>query len=174
MGLDYGWGPTAMVETLLEHIHIWGGTPWWASIALTVICIRVGLFKVYVNAQDATARMAVLKPYEDPMKERMKEAQRNRDRAALMKASGERRALHAKAGIKTWKIFMPFLQIPLGFGTFRLLRGMAYLPVPGFETGGTLWLQDLTVPDPYLILPITTSLMFYYTFKVSDSVLDPS
>lgn len=66
-----------------------------------------------------------------------------------------------------WRLFVPMLQVPIGFATFRLMRGMADLPVPGLDDGGFLWLTDLTQSDPYFILPIVTGIAFHLTFKVS-------
>ena len=166
MGLDYGWGPTAFVETLLEHVHIYAGTPWWASIAITMVMIRAALIKIYMDASDAGARNSSITSYNAPLMERYKTAAVAKDVVAMREASTEMKELRKAAGIKYWKLFVPFVQIPIGFGTFRLMRGMASLPVPGFDTGGLLWIQDLTISDPTFILPAVTSACYYFTFKV--------
>jgi len=57
------------------------------------------------------------------------------------------------------------LQIPLGYGCFRVVRGMASLPVPGLMTESVSWLTDLTAPDPYFILPVATSAFLYFSLK---------
>ena len=166
MGLDYGWGTTAFVETVLEHVYIYLGTPWWASIGITVLLIRAILFKSFIDAADISARRQIIKPLEDPISARMKAAQGTRDKLAMQDAWKERRVLYKNAGIVGWKTFVPLMQLPLGFGVFRLIRGMASLPVPGFDNGGFLWVYDLTVSDPYYILPLVTSWAYYYAFKV--------
>ena len=172
MGLDYGWGPTAFVETLLEHIHIYTGTPWWISVGLTVIAIRLFIFRFFINAQDASARIAAIKPLTAGIDKRQKDAVASGDQQELRAISLERRAIYSKFGIKVSRIFWPIaLQVPLGFGTFRLMRGMTALPVPGFDQGGPLWLSDLTIADPYYILPLATAATYYWTFKVGASVL---
>ena len=172
MGLDYGWGSTAFVETLLEHIHIYAGTPWWMSIGLTVVAVRLLIFKFYINAQDTSARIAAIKPLTAEIDERQKDAVASRDQQQLRELSLERRALYGKFGIKVSRIFWPMVfQIPLGFGTFRLMRGMTALPVPGFDEGGPLWLSDLTIADPYYILPLATAATYYWTFKVRATIL---
>lgn len=167
LGLDYGWGPTAFIQTLLEHVHIYSSTPWWASIILTALLIRLALMRAYINAADTSARMAVLTPDVAPLKAQMKVAQQNQNKLELGRLTQEVRNLYKAADVKIWKVFVPMLQVPLGFGTFRLLRGMSDLPVPGLENGGFLWLKDLTVADPYFILPLMTGLAFHVTFKVS-------
>ncbi|CAD6587042.1 MAG: Mitochondrial inner membrane protein oxa1 [Alectoria sarmentosa] len=165
MGLDYGWGPTAFVETLLEHVHVYLGTPWWASIGISMLIIRAALVKFYIDAADSSARRQLIKNIEEPIVARIKVAQAERNQRALREAWYERSALRKSAGIIWWKSFGPFLQLPIGFGTFRLMRGMAYLPVPGLDAGGLLWMPDLTQSDPYFILPIATAVAYYFTFK---------
>jgi YidC/Oxa1 family membrane protein insertase len=62
------------------------------------------------------------------------------------------------------------LQAPLGFGMFRVIRGMTGLPVPALLNEQVLWLTDLTMADPYMILPIVSSFCLYKTFKVCQSI----
>ncbi|CAG8727356.1 4072_t:CDS:2, partial [Racocetra fulgida] len=50
---------------------------------------------------------------------------------------------------------------------FLAVKKMAEFPVPGFENGGALWFQNLTIPDPYYILPLLISTIF----SVLQSVL---
>ncbi len=166
LGLDYGWGPTACVEWLLEHIHIYAGTPWWASILITAVTIRLALLKPYLNAADVTARLAHVKPMMKPITDRMSEASRNQDNLTVQQCRLELSRINKRAGIQTWKAFIPMVQIFIGFGSFRLLRGMSYLPVPGLDTGGFLWLHDLTVADPLFITPLATGFAFWSVMKV--------
>lgn len=168
MGLDYGWGPTALIETLLEHVHIYAGTPWWASIGLSVIIVRICLLKLYFDAADMSARNQLIAQHQAPITERLKAAQATRNAAGMQKALKEIKDLRASAGVKYYKMFLPFIQVPLGYGTFRLMRGMAYMPVPGLETGGVLWMNDLTLSDPYFLLPVMTAASYYLSFKVNE------
>lgn len=171
MGLDYGWGPTAFVETLLEHVHIYLGTPWWASIGLSILLIRAAMFKFYIDAADSAARRQAIKHLEEPITARMKVAQAEKNTIGMQEARYERSALHKAAGIIWWRSLIPLVQVPIGFGTFRLMRGMASLPVPGFDVGGLLWIYDLTVSDPYYFLPLATAWAYYYAFKVPSFVV---
>ena len=166
LGLDYGWGPTALVEFLLEHVHVWTGTPWWASIVLTAVLVRLTMFKGYIGAADTSARLAVITPHLKPIQAKISVAKAARDQQAMMAASAELQTIYRSANVQLWRLGVPMLQIPLGFGTFRLMRGMAALPVPGLDEQGILWLQDLTLSDPFFILPLATAGAFYYTFKV--------
>ena len=166
LGLDYGWGPTAFIEYLFEHVHIYSHTPWWASIMLTALLVRLSMLKFYINASDQGARLAHAAPKLTPIRAKMSAAQAAQDKHSLALITEELRGINKAEGIRYRKLLGPFLQIPLGYGTFRLMRGMAALPVPGLDTGGFLWITDLTVADPYYLLPAVTSAMLYYTFKV--------
>ena len=172
LGLDFGWGPTSMMQWLLEHVHIYSGFAWAGTIVATVTIVRFALLKSFLDASDMNARMQKIKPVTDVQIKKMAEARAKEDRPMLMAASAERNRLNREAGVKFWKVLVPFVQIPLGFGTFRLLRGMGTLPVPGFDTGGALWFQDLTMPDPYGILIISTSLLYFFSFRVCSSFSD--
>lgn len=44
---------------------------------------------------------------------------------------------------------------------------MANLPVDSLKTGGLYWFTDLTLADPYYILPMITSLTLLATLEVS-------
>lgn len=165
-GLDFGWGPTSVMQWLLEHIHIWTGAPWWLSIALSALVLRAVFFRFHVEAADTSGRMAAMKPVTQNFLDKMRAAQKERDTAAVLRIRGEINSIYARAGVKSWKAFLPAIQIPFGYGSYRLLRNMSALPVPGLENGGFLWLRDLTVPDPWLGLPILTGVMLNRNLKV--------
>ena len=167
LGLDYGWGPTAMIEWALEHVHVYAGTPWWASIGLTVLLLRTALLRFYFKSADMSARNLIITRHNEPLMAKFNTARQTKDMVGANKAMLEMKDLRASAGIKLHQMFMPMaLQLPFGYGLFRLMRGMSHLPVPGFDTGGLLWMKDLTLSDPYFFLPVATGLSYWYSFKV--------
>jgi YidC/Oxa1 family membrane protein insertase len=172
LGLDYGWGPTAIMEWILEHIHVLAGTPWWASIGLTAIAVRVLMFKPYMDAADVGARMQSIKHITAPITQALQESQRAGDVAGVFAKRAELKMVHQRAGINFFKSLVPMFQVFAGYGSFVLLRGMANLPVPGLETGGVLWFQNLTIPDPYILLPLGTAAILHYVLRVSSPSLD--
>lgn len=155
-----------MMEWLLEHIHIYAGTPWWVSIGLTAIVVRAVLFKPYVNAAENASKMQAIQHITKPISKQMTEAMRARDNDTVMQLRQELSMINKRAGIKVWKSFVPMLQAVAGFGIFFLLRAMAKLPVPGLETGGILWFHNLTVPDPFLLLPVATAGLMHWVMRV--------
>ena len=171
LGLDYGWGPTASMQSIIEYIHVFGDTPWWLSITLAIVGVRFGVVKLYINAADTSAKLAAIKPITDPITQLMKKAQLAGDQRGVMENRQNLSMIHSRADIKLWKAFLPLVQVFIGFGTFRLLRGMSSLPVPGFDTGGILWFHDLTMKDPFYALPISTAVLTLIVMKVRDTPL---
>ncbi|KAI9802356.1 MAG: Mitochondrial inner membrane protein oxa1 [Piccolia ochrophora] len=166
VGLDFGYGPTSVMQWCLEHVHILTGTPWWLSIALTVIAVRAAIFYPAVRSADMSARIAAIKPLTQPVTERMRECQQARDTAGVMAARGELQRMYTRAGTHPFKAMLtPLVQSVFAFGTWRILRNMADLPVPGLETGGFGWIYNLTIPDPLFLLPLGCGLMFHFTAK---------
>ncbi|KAI9825745.1 MAG: Mitochondrial inner membrane protein oxa1 [Phylliscum demangeonii] len=165
LGLDFGWGPTAMMQWLLEHIHVWTGLPWWMSVTLATIAVRLVFAKPQVDAADVSAKISALRVVTDPIQKKIDDAKVEMDSLKALQARQELNQVYMRAGIKVWKTFIPLLQIPLGFGSFRLLRGMSTIPVPALETEQFLWLENLTVSDPTYILPLATGYIFHRVAK---------
>lgn len=169
LGLDYGWGPTAMMEWLLEHVHVYAGTPWWVSIVLTTVLVRAVLFKAYMGASDNAAKMAAIRPMMEPLTKELTSARVNGDKDRAMQLQQEVQLINKRAGIKLSRSFIPLLQVFTGYGMWVCLRGMSNLPVPGLESGGILWFHNLTLADPYLIMPAATALVLHWVLRVRSS-----
>lgn len=168
-GLDFGWGPTAMMEYLLEHIHITAGLSWSASIVGLAILIRLAIFPAAVGAAEQGARMREMQPILQPLREKVKVALRENNKQAAMETQQQIRELSKESGVSLRKAFVPVLmQIPLQFGGFRLLRDAGSLPVPAFETEQFLWVTDLSTGDATWILPVVTAGLTYLNIVSSQ------
>lgn len=144
-----------MLEWAFEHMHIYTGLPWWASVALTAVSIRLVMAPLYIKSSDVVARSAALMSVTKPISDRMSAAQKAGDTASVQRAWIELRAVRKRAGLSIVDQLLPmFLQGVIGYCGFKLLRAMAALPVPALKTDGFLWLQDMTLSDPFLILPL--------------------
>lgn len=60
---------------------------------------------------------------------------------------------------------VPLIQMPFVVTIFVGLRQMANLPVPSFKDAGFLWFADLTIADPFYILPVATSALFWLSLE---------
>jgi YidC/Oxa1 family membrane protein insertase len=164
-----------MVEYLLEHIHIWGGIPWWASIVTLAVVIRALTFPLIVRATDQQAKMVKFRPQVKEIQGRLTEAARSKDEPGVLRARMELKSLYKQHGVKPLTSIMPmFIMGPAGFGQFRLGRGMADLPVPALENESFLWLPDMTMSDPFFIMPVATALIVWQTMAVCYSPLPPT
>jgi hypothetical protein len=168
MGLDYGWGPTSFLEFLIENIHIYAGTPWWGTIVLTATAVRLLLLYPHLRSTNEMAKMSGMKPIMDKLQKKSREARANQDASAALSIQKEMMDAKKIAGLKMSWMYTPLLlQGVLGYCSFKLLRAMANLPVPGLEDGGFAWLSDLTVSDPLYILPIAMGGMIHVISRVS-------
>ncbi|KAL5338132.1 60Kd inner membrane protein-domain-containing protein [Aspergillus crustosus] len=166
LGLDFGWGPSSVVEFLIEHIHIWSGLPWLASIGATGILIRLTLVPFFLRAADTGAKISNAKHLTAPIRERMMAGARTGDHIETQMAKAELSKLHKDLDIKSSRAFLPILfQIPLGYGCYRVINGMTHLPVPGLAAEKFLWINDLTISDPYYLLPAITSGLLWLSLK---------
>lgn len=61
------------------------------------------------------------------------------------------------SGFKLRKMLTPLIQAPFFISAFLGIRNMCNLPVESMQSGGILWFTDLTIADPYYILPVLAS-----------------
>ncbi|KAH6626626.1 outer membrane protein TOM13-domain-containing protein [Chaetomium sp. MPI-SDFR-AT-0129] len=175
LGLDYGWGPTSFMQTVLESVYVYTGLPWWASMAIVAVGIRVALFKPTLIASENAIKFQELQKdpeYAGAMEE-MKRLMVSGNHIAGASARAKVSLMNKKAGYSVFKNLYPMLQIPLGIGMFRLTQGMAALPVPSFETGGFLWFTDLAASDPLFIMPIITGLLMAWSMRIPLKYMAP-
>jgi len=176
LGLDYGWGPTSCMQWLVEHAHVSLGLPWWAAVPAVWLGVRLALARPSLTASEQSVKMTRLR--QDPeyvaATARLMQLVRGTSPREKSEALATRRAIqamHRAAGFQTWRTLVPFINLPIGFGMFRLLRGMTGLPVPGLEDAGLFWFHDLTVADPYFVLPLLSSSIMFAMMRVSVMLL---
>lgn len=180
LGLDFGWGPTAMCEWLLEHIYIYTGLPWWVAITAAAFGVRLAWFWPTVIGQRNAAKVALLHKDPDFVKATNEAKQimwdKDADTMVRMKAQAKVQSLTKRAGVSMVKTILPPLAVvPFSYGMFRLLRAMSALPVPSLETGGFLWITDLSVYDPTYILPLASAALSALTIKQAQKMnLNPT
>ncbi|KAF3927238.1 hypothetical protein ABW20_dc0107155 [Dactylellina cionopaga] len=161
LGLQNGWGPTSLMQFCVESIHVATSTPWWGTVLISTIALRLLLFPIFIRVADNTARTKELQPFLLPFIERQRAAIQAGDLQSQQGIRTEILNLYKKAGVNPLWSFGGLIQIPFQFGTFIILRQMAYLPVPGLEHSGALWFTDLTSADPYFVMPVLSSLFIF-------------
>ena len=58
------------------------------------------------------------------------------------------------------------MQMPVFLSVFVGIRQMANYPVLSMKTGGILWFTDLTLTDPFYLLPLFTMSTLFLTIEV--------
>lgn len=173
MGLNYGFPYiTNTLEIIMENVHIYTGTDWWATIALSAIAVRCLMVVPMAISSHHMAKMELIKPYTMDAQERLAKAKERNDPLATQEAQKEVEQIMKAVGYKMiWPIAPMVLQGLFGYCAFKLMRAMTALPVPGLENGGALWFLDLTVRDPLFILPVTLGGLMHLVGRVSWTVL---
>lgn len=166
-GIDFGLGPTSLLQWSVEHIHIDSGLGWTMSIVLLAVLVRAVIFYPTLRSSGESAKLKAAQPVTKPIQEKIRECSRNQDYPGRAQAVQELKAVNAEYGLKPWRMFYPVLvQLPLQFGGYRLLRSMADLPVPAFLEESWLWVPDLTHGDPFGVTPAVSGLLIYLAIKV--------
>lgn len=158
-------GPlTGLISDVLESFHSWGA-PWWLSIVLLTVLVRVVLFPLTVRQVKNMRAMQELKPNMDSIKSRYKD-DRQKQQEAIMQLYKERR-VNPLAG------FFPLLvQIPVFITMYHVIRDHEET-FPSFASGGLLWFIDLTRADPYFILPVLSASILFAAGGISSRNVDP-
>lgn len=167
LGLDFGYGPSSLVQWMLESIHVYTGLSWVASIVALAVGMRVMLFPVTMGATDTNARISRVRPQLDLLRQKQMLASGRQDRKTMWIAKAEMKEVYRKHGIKTWKSILPMVQVPIGIGSYRVMEAMSSLGIPSLEREHFLWITDVTAADPFYVLPLMTSTFMYLAMKVS-------
>ena len=172
LGLDYGWGPTSVMQWVIEHVHVYSGWGWGGTIIATALLLRAAMFYPQIRSLKFNAVMQKMRadPRSKEAMDLVKKGYQTGDKEQLQKGQFMNKMLKQEYGAATSGMLWSFLQIPFSFGLFRIISGMAHIPVPSLETSGFLWFTDLTATDPYFILPAVGSALLFGAMMVSYSI----
>jgi YidC/Oxa1 family membrane protein insertase len=167
---DYGLGETFFAgnfQKFFVFTHDLTGLPWWLSISATVLALRIALFPVVGHFMAHNARMANVQPELKPLMERLKVLNVRKDLIGMQQLQGEARELYRKNNVNPLKMLgLPAVQAPIFISVFFALKKMAEANWPEFLNGGAFWFTDLTVADPYYVLPVVSTAATLLVLKV--------
>lgn len=142
--------------------------PWWGAIAVATVILRVSMFPLVVSSQKTSAKLNEILPEQAILKEKMNQARIVGDEIEFARISNEFHTLFKRKGVNPLKAMVtPFVQMPVFITFFLTLRRMSYYPVESLKTGGILWFTDLSIADPFYILPIVTTITMWLTLELS-------
>ena len=162
--------PVGLVERLMELIYVSTGLPWWATIALGTVSLRLVLFPFILKSQRGMAKMHNIKPIVEPIQNEMMRLKKLGDQPGAMVQAQKLRGVFAEHQVSPLTGLWGMVQAPVMISTFFALRSMAEANVPGFQTQGILWFTDLTLADPTYCLPIVASLSVLASIEVHSLI----
>jgi YidC/Oxa1 family membrane protein insertase len=161
--VDYGWlyVLAAPIFWFLKFIHGLVGNWGWAIIILTII-IKLVFYPLNAKAGRSMAQMKVLAPKMEKLKQLYGD-----DRQKLNQAMME---LYRTEKINPLGGCLPILvQIPVFIALYWVLLAsieLRHAPWLG-------WIQDLSAPDPYFILPVIYAISMFVQTKLNPQPADP-
>ncbi|MCX7562001.1 membrane protein insertase YidC [Xanthomonadaceae bacterium XH05] len=162
--LDYGIFTVLAqpMHWLLSLLHTLTGNWGWAIVLLVVI-IKGALFKLSEAQYKSFAKMRRVQPRIEALKERYGD-DRQKFQTAMME-------MYKKEKINPLGGCLPILvQIPIFLSLYWVLVEAVELR----HAPWILWIQNLTAPDPYFILPVVNLLTMWATQKLSPAPgMDP-
>lgn len=163
LSVDYGW-LTILSEPLFWLLDLVYGfvANWGAAIIIVTILIKAAFYKLTEASGRSMAKMREIQPRMKAIQDRYKD-----DRQAQSQAMMElykREKVNPAAGCLPILIQMPFF---LAF-YWVLLESVEMRQAPF-----ALWISDLSVRDPYFILPILMGAAMLFQQKLNPTPGDP-
>jgi len=147
---------------LLSKIHSVVGNWGWAIVILTIF-IKLAFFKLTEAQYRSTARMRKLQPRIEQLKERYGD-----DKQRMSQAMME---MYKKEKVNPLGGCLPILvQIPIFIALYWVLLESVELRQAPF----ILWIENLSVRDPFFILPALNAIFMFATQRLTPMVgMDP-
>ncbi|XP_033207798.1 mitochondrial inner membrane protein OXA1L-like [Belonocnema kinseyi] len=160
---SYGLGgylPIGLTQHFLFFINTTCGLPWWTTIILGTAGIKVALFPLFLKMQKHQALTSFHAKDLGYFERRKKDAIADGNQMKVQMYSLKQDEFYASHGMMTTKqtVVHYGVQGAVFFVFFMAMNGMARVPIESMKTGGLSWFSDLTVADPYYVLPVLSAL----------------
>ena len=163
--------PVGWLQYMIEYVHIHANLPWWGAVVASTFILRAVIFPVVMKIQKNGVVMNNINPELQKLMKRQKEYRQMGNKMLADQYSHKIWAVYQKHNCNPLKMaVMPLIQLPLFLSFFIAIRKMAAVPVESMKSGGALWFTDLTVPDPYYILPVLACGSFVASIEVHMKV----
>jgi len=172
--IQYGWWgiiakPLYVALRWLHNLMGPGKYNWgWAIIIVTVV-FNLILLPTRIWSMKSSLKMMRIQPRLDALKKKYANLKINDPKRAEMQS--EQMAIMREEGVNMYGGCLPLLlQMPLFFAYYRVLLNAVEL-----RHAQWFWLQDLAMPDPHYILPITIiGTMFLVQYITPSPGMDPT
>jgi len=161
--VDYGifWFLAKPLFWVLDYIHMFTNN-WGWSIILVTLLLKLLFFKLSAAGYRSMANMRRVQPRLLSIRERYKD-----DRARLNQAMMD---IYKEEKINPLGGCFPILvQIPVFISLYWVLLESVELRQADF----VLWIHDLSIPDPYFVLPLIMGVTMFVQQKLNPAPMDP-
>ncbi|HET9679866.1 MAG TPA: membrane protein insertase YidC [Gammaproteobacteria bacterium] len=163
LAVDYGF-LTIIAEPLfwlLDWIHAVVGNWGWAIVILTIL-IKAVFYKLSETSGRSMAKMRKVTPRMKTLKERYKDDRQKLNQAMM--------SLYKEEKINPASGCLPILvQMPVFIALYWVLLYSVELR----QAPWILWINDLSSPDPYYVLPVLVGIAMFFQQKMNPPPADP-
>jgi len=158
----------------LEWIHANAISNYGWAIVIVTFLIKLAFFPLTWKSSKAMTKMQDLNPKMQAIRARyrpkLRDKQGKPNFEAQRQMNDEVMALYRQAGVNPASGCLPILlQMPVFFAFYRLLT----LAVELREAPWILWIQDLSMQDPYYVLPLLMGVTSVLLQRMSPAPPDP-
>jgi len=174
MGLN-SWWPTGWVQCWFEMGHASLGLPWWATIMATAVLLRIVTIPLFIYSQKVVAKNTKIMPKFIELQQKYQEASLGGNWQQKMRAQNDLAMFMKSSGYSPLSMVKPTLvQMPIFMSVFLALRGMVNVPVESMKSEGLFWFTNLTIGDPYYLLPLFNSLSIWAQMELGVEMVSAS
>jgi YidC/Oxa1 family membrane protein insertase len=170
--IDFGWfiyGSWTIVKSVakpiyhvLRFIHDYVGN-YGVTIILLTLAIKLLFVPLQYKSYKSMKMMRVIQPKIKEVQEKYK-GDRDRLNKELMK-------LYRDQKVNPLGGFLPmFLQMPVFISLFNVL----YMSIDLRQAPFMLWVTDLSMQDPYYVLPVIMGVTMFIQQKITPTTMDPA
>lgn len=141
------------------------GAPWWLSIVMLTFIVRSLLFPLTIKQVKSMRAVQDLKPEMDKIRAKYKD-NKQKQQEEIMKLYQERQ-VNPMGGC-----FPILVQMPVFITMYYVIRTFDQTHA-GFSSGGMLWFKDLTIADPYYVLPVLSAVTMLAASEITSKKVDP-
>jgi YidC/Oxa1 family membrane protein insertase len=163
LSVDYGWlwWIAQPLFWLLTKIHSLVGN-WGVSIILLTVLIKGAFFQLSAKSYKSMANMRRVQPKMADIREQFADDKQKQSQAMM--------ELYRKEKINPMGGCLPILvQMPVFIGLYWMLMESVELRHAPF----ILWIEDLSVMDPYFVLPLMMGASMFFMQKLNPPPPDP-
>ena len=161
--VDYGWlwwiaQPLFWLLTQIQAIVV----NWGVAIILLTVLVKGAFFKLSAASYRSMAKMRKVQPKMQSIREQYADDKQKQSQAMM--------ALYKKEKINPMGGCLPILiQMPVFIALYWVLMESVELRQAPFA----LWIKDLSVMDPYFVLPVLMGASMYFMQKLNPPPPDP-